>query len=205
MTKAVDQQALTPDAALTLLRQGNQRFVTDAMISRNYRAQVKGAAMDQYPFATVLTCIDSRTTPEFLFDQGIGDLFVTRLAGNLVDPEVLGGLEFASKVKGSRLIVVLGHTHCGAIKGACDNVELGNLTSVIAELKPAVDATTSVPGERNSHNEAFVHAVTEKNVRRGVAEIRERSPILAQLEAAGTLKVIGAMYDLETGVVTFLE
>ena len=204
-TTAVDQQALTPNAALTRLRDGNQRFLSDAMIARNYGAQVKGTAADQYPFASVLTCIDSRTTPEFLFDQGIGDLFVTRVAGNLVDPEILGGLEFASKVKGSRLVVVLGHTHCGAIKGACDNVELGNLTSVIAELKPAVTATTNVPGERNSHNEAFVHAVTKENVRLGVAEIRKRSPILAELEAAGKLKVIGVMYDIKTSVVTFLD
>ena len=204
-TTAVDQQALTPNAALTRLQEGNQRFRSDAMIPRDYRAQVKGTATDQHPFASVLTCIDSRTTPEFLFDQGIGDLFVPRVAGNLVDPEVLGGLEFASKVKGSRLIVVLGHTHCGAIKGACDNVELGNLTSVIAELTPAVNATTNVSGERSSHNEAFVHAVTETNVRLGVAEIRERSPILAELEAAGKVKVVGAMYDIETGAVTFMD
>lgn len=204
MTKA-EQQAMAPSDALERLKAGNRRFVSGQPERRDVQAQIRESAKGQYPFAIVLSCIDSRSGPELVFDQGIGDLFVPRVAGNYVQADLLGSMEFAAKVAGARLIVVMGHTKCGAVMGACDDVRLGNLTTVMDAIRPAVDAVQSVPGERNSSNEAFVLAVTEQNVRRNVQLIRERSPILRDLEAQGTIMIVGAMHDLATGHVEFLR
>jgi carbonic anhydrase len=199
------QSALTPDQALTRLAQGNHRFVTGASLHYDYPAQVKATASGQYPFAVILSCIDSRSGPEIIFDQGIGDLFVARVAGNYSPVDILGSMEFATKVAGAKLVVVLGHTECGAIKGACDNVELGNLTTVIHALKPAVADVRDSGNDRTSKNKKFVLAVTQANVRRTVASIRANSPILHDLEQSGQIKIVGAMLDVASGEVTFLQ
>ena len=204
-TTQAEQQAMTPDAALEALRAGNERFRTGKTIVRDYHAQAELTAHAQYPFATVLACMDSRSTPELIFDTNIGDVFAPRVAGNLATDEEIGSMEYAAKVAGSKLIVVLGHSSCGAVKGACDQVELGNLTTVLRAIQPSVAAVTTVPGPRTSKNDAFVHAVTEENVRRQVAQIRARSPILAAMEKAGQIKIVGALHDLASGTVTFLE
>ena len=199
------QAAMTPDGALAILKDGNIRFVNGASLNRDYLSQVKATAKGQYPIAVVLSCIDSRSTPEIIFDQGIGDLFVARVAGNYETADILGSMEFATKVAGAKLIVVLGHTECGAVKGACDNVQMGNLTTVIDAIKPAAADVTDVSGERNSKNKAFVYAVTVANVRRTVAKIRSGSPILREMEESGQIKIVGAMHDISTGNVTFFS
>ena len=200
-----EQTAISPDEAIQRLEAGNERFVAGQMLKRDYTAQVKSSSDGQYPFAAVLACMDSRTAPEIVFDQGIGDLFVTRVAGNYATPDILGSLEYAAKVSGAKVVVVLGHTHCGAIKGACDNVEMGNLTTVMQAIRPAVESVTDVPGDRNSKNAQFVYAVTVANIRHTVAHIRGDSPILRQMEQAGQIKIEGAMYDIDTGKVTFYD
>ena len=168
--------------------------------------QVHETAHGQFPFASVVSCLDSRTSTELIFDQGIGDVFNARVAGNIANPDIVGSLEFASKVAGSKLIAVIGHTHCGAIKGSCDNVELGNLTGLLARIKPAVTATPSASGElRSSKNDAFVDRVATTNVRQTMENIRKSSPILQQMEKDGQIAIVGAMYDIETGKVTFLD
>ena len=199
------QSAITPARALELLKQGNARFAAGAPLQRDLLAQMHATATGQYPFASIVGCIDSRVPPELVFDQGIGDVFSARIAGNFVDAEILGSLEFASKLSGSRLIVVLGHTQCGAIKGACDQTELGNLTATLSHLMPAVAAVTNVPGPRSSKNAAFVAAVTDMNVRLTVEAIRKRSPVLDEMAARGEIAIVGAIYDVATGVVTFLD
>jgi carbonic anhydrase len=203
MTQA-EQQSMTPDQALARLVDGNKRFTSGKSIHRDYVSEAKAAAGGQYPFATVLSCIDSRSIPEILFDQGIGDLFVPRVAGNYAPTDIVGSIEFATKVAGSKLIVVLGHTECGAVKGACDNVELGNLTTVIQAIRPAVDEVRDIPGDRTSKNKKFLYAVTVTNVRRTVIKLREDSPILREMEDSGQIKIVGAMQDISTGEVTFL-
>jgi carbonic anhydrase len=202
---AQQQQAMTPDQALARLEEGNRRFVAGTSLRRDFPAQRDATASGQHPFAVVLSCIDSRSAPEIVFDQGIGDVFAPRIAGNYANADILGSMEFATKVAGARVVVVMGHTECGAVKGACDNVELGNLTTVIRAIRPAVDATTNAGGARTSENHAFVLAVTEANVRRTVNRIRTESDILRDLEKSGRLRVVGAMHDLETGRVTFLN
>ncbi len=215
------QSAITPDAALALLKEGNARFVSGASLRRDYPAQIRATGMGQYPFAAVLSCLDSRSTPEFVFDQGIGDLFVARVAGNYATVDIAGSLEFATQVAGAKLIVVLGHTDCGAIKGACDDVKLGNLTTVIQALRPAVaDARKDVlrdlandskgitrepKPDFSSKNKLFVRRVTEANVRRTVAKLRADSPVLHELEQAGKIKIVGALQDVSSGVVTFYD
>ena len=179
-------------------------FVAGESLHRDYPAEVKATAGGQYPFAVVISCLDSRSGPELVFDQGIGDLFVARVAGNYCPVDLLGSTEFGTKVAGAKLVVVLGHTECGAIKGACDNVELGNLTTVIHALQPAV-ADVQESGDRSSKNKKFVRAVTEANVRRTVASVRSNSPILRDLEQSGQIKIVGAMLDISTGEVTFLK
>jgi carbonic anhydrase len=201
----VAQQAMTPDAALSRLQQGNQRFVSGSSLHRDYPAQVKATSSGQYPFAAVLACMDSRTAPEIVFDQGIGDLFVVRIAGNYAQTDIIGSLEYATKVAGAKLIVVMGHTECGAIKGACDNVQLGNLSTVIDALQPAVEDVKDVQGERSSKNKQFVLLVTEANVRRTVAKLRADSAILREMEQAGQIKIVGAINDVSTGQVTFFD
>jgi carbonic anhydrase len=202
---AESQAALTPDQALEILRKGNARFASGKMLERDLQAQVAATAGGQYPHSVVLTCIDSRVPPEVVFDQGIGDIFAPRVAGNFVDGELLGSMEFAAAVAGSKLIVVLGHTECGAVKGACDNVQLGNLTQTLSNIAPAVYAVTDIEGERSSKNKAFVNAVAHENVRQTVDNILQRSSVLRELVERGKLKVVGAMYDVATGQVTFMD
>jgi carbonic anhydrase len=200
-----EQSAITPDEALARLKDGNQRFVTADSLRRDYPAQVKATSSGQYPFAAVLSCMDSRSSPEIVFDQGIGDLFVVRIAGNYAQPDIMGSLEYATKVAGAKLVVVMGHTECGAIKGACDGVQMGNLTTVIQALQPAVDDVKDIQGDRTSKNKAFELLVTEANVRRTVAKLRADSPILRELEQSGQIKIVGAIHDISTGQVTFFD
>lgn len=197
------QSAMTPAQALERLKEGHARFLAGRSQDRDYLAQVKATGVGQFPFASVLSCIDSRTSPEILFDQGLGDIFAPRIAGNFVDEEILGSLEFTAKLAGSKLIVVVGHTECGAIKGACDGAQLGNLTSTLAQLRPAVEAVTSIEGERSSKNPAFVEAVTHENVDLTVQEIRDKSPILREMEQKGEIDIVGAVYDVRTGALTW--
>jgi len=199
------QAALRPADVLQRLRDGNARFVAGRSLERDFGAQIKQTARSQHPLASVLACIDSRSAPEIVFDQGIGDLFSARIAGNFVDDDILGSLEFASKLAGSKLIVVLGHTDCGAIKGACDDVKLGNLTTTLSHLRPAVDAVADVPGPRSSKNPDFVRAVTEMNVKLTMEAIRKRSSMLDGMIARSEVGLVGAIYDVATGVVTWME
>jgi len=200
-----EQQAMTPDQALERLVAGNERFTSGKSLRRDHPAQVRATAESQYPYAVVLACIDSRTAPEIIFDQGLGKLFVPRIAGNYAQVDLIGSMEFATAVAGAKLIVVLGHTNCGAINGACDGVELGNLTTVMNELRPAVESVQGIPGDRNSQNAAFVAAVTEKNVHLTVQRIRTDSPIIRELEENGQVRIVGAIYDNATGGVDFLS
>jgi carbonic anhydrase len=199
------QSAITPDEALARLKKGNERFVGGQSLHRDYPAQVTATAGGQYPMAVVLSCIDSRSAPEIVFDQGLGDLFVARVAGNYATADILGSMEFATKVAGAKLVVVMGHTECGAIKGACDNVDMGNLTTVIQALRPAVDDVKDAAGDRTSKNKKFVQLVAEANVRRTVAKIRQESPILRELEQSGQIKIVGAMHDISSGQVSFYD
>ena len=199
------QTKITPDEALKDLKDGNKRFVKGDSEVRDFPAQVHATAAGQYPFAVVLACMDSRTSPEIVFDQGIGDLFVCRIAGNFATTDILGSMEYATKVAGAKLIVVMGHSSCGAIKGACDNVQLGNLTSVIQALEPAVGDVKDFNGERSSHDKKFVDLVAQANVRRTIAKIRADSPVLRDLEQSGQIKIVGAMNDIATGEVRFIN
>lgn len=199
------QSEITPERAIELLREGNQRFSAGKMRKRNLRAQVKESGVNgQFPFAAVVSCIDSRAAPSIVFDQGIGDIFSARIAGNIVNEDILGSLEYAAKVAGSKAILVLGHTHCGAVKGACDNAQFGNLTQLVAKILPAVKATANVDGDdRSSKNHHFVDAVAETNVKMTVANILEKSPLLKEMVDSGKIKIVGAMLDVETGKVKF--
>ena len=203
-TKATQAQ-ITPARALQMLKEGNARFAAGHSLTRDYMSQVRKTALGQYPFASVVGCIDSRVAPEQVFDQGIGDIFSARIAGNFIDDDILGSLEFASKLAGARLIVVLGHTECGAIKGACDNVQLGNLTQMLAKLRPAVDAVPDGGGPRTSKNPQFVQEVADMNVKLGVRFIREHSPVLREMEDSGEIAIVGAMYNVATGRVEFVQ
>jgi carbonic anhydrase len=200
-----EQAALTPAQVLACLRLGNQRFATGKPAPRDMLHDQQTTAAGQYPHAVVLSCIDSRAPAEFIFDAGLGDLFNARIAGNIADADLVGSMEFACKVSGAKLVLVMGHTSCGAIKGACDHVQLGNLTGLLEKIQPAVAAVHDIPGERNSKNKAFVEAVSEANVRLTVERIRQLSPILSELESAGTIQIAGCIYDLDTGRVRFLQ
>ena len=197
------QELLTPRMAMNILREGNERFIRNLKQQRNLLEQVNDTRDGQWPFATVLSCIDSRTSAELIFDQGLGDIFSVRIAGNIVNTDILGSMEFACKVAGSKLIVVLGHTKCGAIKGACDHVEMGNLTELLSKIQPAVYQENVTKKDRTSANYTFVENVAEINVKRSVKNIIERSFILEQMVENGQIGVIGAMYNIETGVVDF--
>lgn len=201
------QATITPAKALEFLKEGNMRFVNNLKINRNLLQQANDTRDGQWPFAVILSCIDSRTSAELIFDQGLGDVFSIRIAGNVVNTDILGSLEFACKVAGSKLIVVLGHTNCGAVKGACDQVEMGNLTELLSKIQPAVyqETSTSKPEARNSKNPAFVENVTDLNIKRSVNAIVNRSYILEQMIEKGKVAIIGAKHHLETGVVHFLE
>jgi carbonic anhydrase len=201
------QSSLTPRAALEILKDGNSRFIKNLKAQRDLLGQVNDTRDGQWPFATVLSCIDSRTSAELIFDQGLGDIFSVRIAGNIVNTDILGSMEFACKVAGSKLIVVLGHTKCGAVKGACDHVEMGNLTELLSKLQPAVYAESDTVNidKRNSKNAKFVENVSTINVKRSVKNIIERSFILEQMVENGEIGVVGAMYNIETGKVEFYD
>ncbi|MEN8768788.1 MAG: carbonic anhydrase family protein [Candidatus Arcticimaribacter sp.] len=204
-TKA-SQDAISPAKALELLKEGNQRFTAKQQVERDLNLQVEQTSTGQFPFATVLSCIDSRVPAELVFDQGIGDIFSVRIAGNFVNSDILGSMEFASKLAGTKLILVLGHTACGAVKGACDHAELGNLTGMLDKIAPAVEAVTepAAAADRTSANIDFVNAVGTKNVALTIERIREESPVLAEMEQAGEIQIVGGMYDIATGQVNFL-
>ena len=198
------RDALTPDAILAGLKQGNERFRAGKPTSRNYLKEQQTSASGQYPSTVILSCVDSRAPAEVIMDLGIGEVFNCRVAGNIADEDILGSMEFACKLAGSKVALVMGHTECGAIKGAIDDAKLGNLTALLAKIRPAV-AATEFAGERSSKNHAFVNAVARKNVEITMAALRERSPVLRELEAQKTLRIAGAMYDLETAKVEFFS
>lgn len=202
MTRSM-QQRITPAEALQQHVEGNRRFAGGRSMRYDYPEAVHQTAAGQYPFAVILSCVDSRTSSEIIFDQNLGAVFNARIAGNFVNTDILGSMEFACKVAGTKLILVVGHTKCGAVKGACDHVELGNLTSVKNEIKPAVESVKQIPGERNPSNEQFVEAVARQNVLLAINEIREKSPILKEMEDKGQIMIAGGMYDLKSGVVDF--
>jgi len=199
------QGSLTPTTALEILREGNGRFCANLKANRNLLQQVNDTSDGQWPFAAILSCIDSRTSAELVFDQGLGDIFSIRIAGNTVNEDILGSLEFSCKIAGAKVIVVLGHSRCGAIRGACDNVELGNLTGLLAKVRPAIDAVTqpSDPAQRTSRNDAFVASVAHANVDQAINMIRDNSPVLAEMRSSGAIEIVGAMYDVVTGTVEF--
>jgi carbonic anhydrase len=200
------QSQISPRKALEILQSGNNRFVNNLKANRDLLAQVNQTRDGQWPFAAILSCIDSRTSAELIFDQGLGDIFSVRIAGNITNTDILGSMEFACKVAGSKLIVVLGHTKCGAVKGACDHVEMGNLTELLSKLQPAVYAERETPmHDRNSKNADFVENVASINVRRTVKNIIERSFIIEQMVENGEIGVVGAMYNIETGMVEFYD
>ena len=201
---AESQSSITPKTAIELLKKGNQRFVANQAMQRDISEQVAQTGTGQYPFAAVLGCIDSRVPAEYVFDQGIGDIFNARVAGNFVNTEILGSLEFACKVAGSKVIVVLGHSSCGAVKSACDHVQLGNLTHMLGNIQPALDAITSDYEDKSSNNAAYVQEVAERNVFLNVSKFKSDSPVLNELNENGEIDIVGAMYDVQTGVVSFL-
>jgi carbonic anhydrase len=201
------QAGTSPEQALEFLREGNQRFVNNLNASRDLLHQVNETRDGQWPFATILSCIDSRTSAELIFDQGLGDVFSIRIAGNIINTDILGSMEFSCKIAGSRVLVVLGHTNCGAVKGACDHVEMGNLTDLLAKLQPAMYLERAVtdPAQRTGKNAVFVESVARINVRRSVVAVIERSFILALLVRERRIGVIGAMHHLDTGLVDFYD
>jgi len=200
-----EQDELTPDQVITLLKEGNQRFVSGTLTSRNHSKKVRESALGQYPKAIILSCVDSRIPVEDVFDRGIGDIFVARIAGNFENTDILGSMEFACKVSGSKLVFVLGHEHCGAIRGAIDGVKLGNITSMLANIEPAINHFEKYDGKKTSKNKEFVEMVTEQNVRGTIDRIRKNSPILKELETQGEIKIVGGIYNMDTGTVSFLE
>lgn len=205
-TTKEEQAALTPDAVLADLIRGNERFLSGNLNALEIEKRIANSAKGQYPKAAVLSCVDSRVPVELIFDQGIGDIFVARVAGNIIDEELVGSMEFAARLAGARLMFVLGHSSCGAIKAACDGAQLGHLTTVLARIQPAVDAVKGFkPEERNSANKEFVEKVCEEHVRQTIATIREGSPVLAEMEASGQIRIVGGIYSLDTGKVTLLK
>jgi carbonic anhydrase len=199
------QSAITPSVALEILKEGNKRFVSNLKINRNLLQQANETSDGQHPFAVILSCIDSRTSAELIFDQGLGDVFSVRIAGNIVNDDILGSMEFGCKVAGAKIIVVLGHTKCGAVKGACDNVALGNLTGLIAKIKPAVEQEAVTAENRNSSNGVFVENVAELNVSLSVKNILLKSPIIADMVKNGDIGIVGGIHDITTGEVKFFE
>ncbi|MBA2249206.1 MAG: carbonic anhydrase [Chitinophagaceae bacterium] len=203
--KKRSRENLTPLMALELLKAGNERFVNNIKTHRNLLQQVNETATGQFPFAAILSCIDSRTSAELIFDQGLGDIFSIRIAGNILNEDILGSMEFACKMAGSKLIVVLGHTRCGAIEGACNNIVLGNITALLSKIKPAIEQETETLKERNGNNPLFLQNVTRNNIFLSVEKIKERSSILNDMENSQEIKIIGGLHDIETGQVIFYE
>lgn len=198
------QEHLTPPLAFEILKEGNKRFVGNLRVNRNLLQQVNETSDSQHPFAIVLSCIDSRTSAELIFDQGLGDIFSARVAGNVINEDILGSMEFACKVAGAKLIVVLGHTKCGAIKGACNHVEMGHLTELLTKIAPAVEEISHHRPTQYAPDE-FVEQVASENMRRQMHAILERSVILNQLFADGAIGIVGGMYSVDTGEVEFTE
>lgn len=199
------QDAITPTMAIDILKEGNKRFVSNLKVNRNLLQQANETSDGQHPFAVILSCIDSRTSAELIFDQGLGDVFSVRIAGNVINEDILGSMEFATKVAGSKIIVVLGHTKCGAIKGACDHVEMGNLTALLSKIQPAVYDEKTETENRSSSNGEFVEKVATINVKRTVHAIMERSPILKEMIENGEIGIVGGTHDITTGIVTFYD
>ena len=199
------QTAITPLMALELLKDGNKRFVNNLKVNRNLLQQANDTSDGQHPFAVILSCIDSRTSAELIFDQGLGDVFSVRIAGNIINEDILGSMEFGCKVAGSKIIVVLGHTKCGAVKGACDHVEMGNLTALLTKIRPAVDDELTTSENRNSGNSEFVEKVSVINVKRTVQSILQRSPIIKEMIEKGEIGIVGGTHDIKTGQVDFFD
>lgn len=201
------QATMTPEMALQYLKEGNQRFQNNLKANRNLLEQVNDTSKGQFPFATILSCIDSRVSSELIFDQGIGDIFSVRIAGNFINQDILGSMEFACKLAGTKLVVVLGHTACGAVKGACDDAKLGNLTGMLDKIKPAVEAVSEPRDSslRNSSNSEFVDNVATKNVQLSIDRIIEESEVLAEMKSNDDIRIIGGMYNIKTGEVIFYE
>lgn len=199
------QAAITPAIALDILKKGNDRFVNNLKTNRNLLQQANETSDGQHPFAVILSCIDSRTSAELIFDQGLGDVFSIRIAGNIINEDILGSMEFGCKVAGSKIIVVLGHTKCGAVKGACDHVEMGNLTALLSKIRPAVDKENTVNENRNSGNAEFVEKVAAINVKQTIKAILERSPILREMIENSEIGIVGGTHDITTGMVNFYK
>ena len=199
------QSQISPDQALKILKDGNERFVNNLKANRNLLQQVNETADGQFPFATILSCIDSRTSAELIFDQGLGDVFSIRIAGNILNEDILGSMEFGTKVVGTKILVVLGHSKCGAIVGACNHVELGNLTTLLKKVQPAIDAETTTKENRTGSNKEFVENVTTLNVKLTIDRIRKESPVIAELEQEKKIRIVGGIYDVYTGKVDFFE
>ncbi len=199
------QDTITPAMALEILKKGNDRFVNNLKANRNLLQQANETSDGQHPFAVILSCIDSRTSAELIFDQGLGDVFSIRIAGNIINEDILGSMEFGCKVAGAKIIVVLGHTKCGAVRGACDHVEMGNLTALLSKILPAVYDEKSIDINRNSGNDEFVEKVSTINVKRTVHAIMERSPILKELIKNGNIGIVGGIHDITTGEVDFYD
>jgi len=199
------QAAITPAMALDLLKEGNKRFVNNLKVNRNLLQQANETSDGQHPFAVILSCIDSRTSVELIFDQGLGDVLSVRIAGNIINEDILGSMEFGCKMLGAKIIVVLGHSKCGAVKGACDHLEMGNLTALLSKIQPAVYAEKTITENRNSDNEEFVEKVAAINVRKTAHAIMERSPILNEMILNGAVEIIGGNHDIASGEVSFYD
>ncbi len=197
------QSSITPEGALELLKEGNKRFMSNLKANRNLLQQANETSDGQHPIAIILSCIDSRTSAELIFDQGLGDIFSVRIAGNIINEDILGSMEFACKVAGSKIIAVLGHSGCGAVKGACDHIEMGNLTALLSKIRPAVDDEDTVKENRNSQNNEFVDKVTLLNVKRTMKSILQRSTILKEMLEKKEILLVGGIHELSTGEVTF--
>lgn len=202
---ADDQAELTPDEIIQQMKDGNERYINNNLTPRDYQAQVQATAGGQYPSAIVISCVDSRVPVETVFDMGVGDIFVARVAGNFVNEDILGSAEFATAAAGSKVVIVMGHESCGAVKSAIDGVEMGNITAMLDKIEPAIDMTQNFDGEQTSSNNEYVTEVVNNNVVHTISEMRERSSIIADLERNGDVVIMGAFYDLDTGEVTFLE
>jgi carbonic anhydrase len=201
---AEEQAQLTPEVVIQSLKEGNKRFVNNDLTARDHTAQIRKSTNGQFPKAVILSCLDSRIPVEDVFDKGIGDLFVARVAGNFVNEDILGSMEFGCKVAGSKLILVMGHEHCGAVKAAVDDVKLGNITAMLSKIRPVVEKLSNYKGDKTSANLEFVHMVCEQNVLKTIDDIRQNSPILKEMEDHGEIKIVGAVYDMDTGQVDFL-
>jgi carbonic anhydrase len=200
------QQALTPAQVLEILKEGNAHFINNLKVNRNLFEQINDTQDNQFPMAIILSCMDSRTSVELIFDQGLGDVFSTRVAGNIVNDDILGSMEYACSVAGSKLIVILGHTHCGAIKGACAEIKLDHLTGLLEKIQPSVDCVCS---QHNitaiGNDDVLIQAVSKENVMLMVKQVKQRSPLLNNLYQLGKIDIVGAMYDIETGRVLFYD